>query len=92
MSKKEFQYIHIDVNLTINEDDWGTYNDPKASESLRFNMPLEMFNETNFKNMVSNAISRLEKQFPIEKGRFEAEVEQARLEEEAKAQVEEQTE
>lgn len=90
MSQKEFQYIHISLELTVNEDDWGSYNSPKATESIRFNLPLEMFNESNFKSMISNAISRLEKKFPLEKQAYEDEQERERLAQEAEVETEEE--
>jgi len=82
MTEKDSTFIHITLNITLNEDDWA-YKDPKIIDGIRFSIPLEMFNGENFKKMIVKKINALEKKYPVMVNEYEAEQERQRLEEEA---------
>lgn len=68
----QFKFIHIEVNLTVSESDNSWY-DPKASQHFNLSIPVCMFDNKKFTELVEAQIKVLGPAFDAEKARVEAE-------------------
>jgi|MudIll2142460700_1097286.scaffolds.fasta_scaffold60345_4 hypothetical protein len=89
MSRKDinFQFLHVQVQLTLNEDSYE-WHDPRVSQTFSFSIPSGMFSSKQFAELIEAQLKVLPLQLEAEKARYDAEQKAKEEAEKAKSEVE----
>lgn len=71
--------LHINVQMSLNENDSYSWSDPRVEERIAFEIPLDVFHSATFLKAFDKKLGEMEKALPAVIKKFQEEQEAKKL-------------